>query len=426
MEALIALVILATGLLAIARFQSGLVSTSASNKARAEAIMLAQQKIDEIRSYSDEPDLVANLNAAAYDASKNFQDDVVSDAQVPDTPEDKTTVAALSGINADFQRVWEIKKTPTTAEINVTVTWEDANSGADASGNVFTESVTLSTEIVFQDPGLVGEQSLDDPQPLIPNTTGRSRLGEGHYDPVDVLPTMDTRDNDDGTVTYDNLDTKEVELIDTTTGDVLLTLEEACNVTDGGQTVCTDFVKINGLIWVEDGSLTGDPDLSTIYVLASDNAVCTHKTSVAINTGTYRYYPYRCYLGGGWSGNLGIIQTGGTNQQGEVCIGDPDSLVNEPIIAARRVYRGMLSRDLFTGTGRNNPGRDLTTDDALPLPNGNDGIEEFDAIGVADALEMPNFANENINAEYNAGNYDPFGRLYLPTQFHDYQPRCNP
>ena len=37
-EAMIAMVIMATGLMAIAKFQSGLVGSSASSKARAEAI----------------------------------------------------------------------------------------------------------------------------------------------------------------------------------------------------------------------------------------------------------------------------------------------------------------------------------------------------------------------------------------------------
>jgi len=399
-EALIAMAILATGLLAVAQFQSALVTTSASNKARAEAIALAQQKLDEIRSYVDQEDLVSSINPdIATDASTTFSD-VVSDAQVPDVAE------TFTGVNADFSRDWVINRTATTAEVDVTVTWVDGSSGTDASGNPFSESVTLSTEITWSDPALVGEQAEAEADPLIPDTTGRSRLGDGQYDPAN-LP--DGTVNDDGTMTYENLSTDEVELIDTVTGDVLLTLEEACNVTDGTNKVCVDFVKINGLIWVHDGSLSGNPDLDTIYVLASDNAACTHRTTEAVNTGNYRYYPYRCYLGGGWSGNLGIVQTGNNNTIGDVCMGDPASTQNEVNFEARRVYRGMLSRDQYTGTGTTPPA-DLQTDDALlPL-----GVEEFDAIGVSDALEMPNHVNPDINQEYNAGNYDPFGRLYLP------------
>jgi len=399
-EALIAMAILATGLLAVAQFQSALVTTSASNKARAEAISLAQQKLDSIRSYTDMQDLVGSLNPdIVTDASTTF-DDVVDDAQVPNTAE------TFTGVNADFSRDWVINKTATTAEVDVTVSWVDASSGTDASGNPFTESVTLSTEITWSDPALVGEQAENDADPIIPDTTGRSRLGDGQYDPAD-LP--DGTVNDDGTMTYENLSTDEVELIDTVTGDVLLTLEEACNVTDGVNKVCVDFVKINGLIWVDDGSLSGDPDLTTIYVLASDNAVCTHRTAEAIDTGTYRYYPYRCYLGGGWSGNLGVVQTGANNTVGDVCMGDPASATNQVNYAARRVYRGMLSRDQYTGAGIGTNTADLATDDV-----DSDGVEEFDAIGVSDALEMPNYVNSNINAEYNAGNYSPFGDLYLP------------
>lgn len=410
LEALVALVILATGLLAVARFQSALVTSSASSKARAEALALAQQKIDEIRSYDDLEAMISVINPDMTYTSDMTFDDVVDDTQVPDTSQ------SLTGVNADFTRYWEIDNTGSSADVNVVVTWSDPNSGCcDGEGNAFTESVTLSTQVTYHTPGLSGELALIESDPIIPNTTGRSFLGGDQTYTSDELDTLDSEGklehNDDGTASYKDADNNQVELIDIDSGDVLITLEEACNVTDGGQPVCTDFVKVSGYVWIDIASIGSSkaPDADTIFVLASDNAICTMKNASdeIINIdGDYEYFPYRCYLGGGWSGNLGIIQTDSDN---DVCVGDPDSSVNEVILAKRRVYRGMLSRDEYSGTGTGTAGADLATDDV-----DSDGVEEFDAIGVADALEMPNKNNDSINADYLAGNYDPWGNLYLP------------
>jgi prepilin-type N-terminal cleavage/methylation domain-containing protein len=60
-EVMVAFAVLAFGLLAIGSFQAKLVSGSGYSKARAEAVAIAQQKLDEIRSYVNQPQLVANL-----------------------------------------------------------------------------------------------------------------------------------------------------------------------------------------------------------------------------------------------------------------------------------------------------------------------------------------------------------------------------
>jgi uncharacterized repeat protein (TIGR01451 family) len=409
LEALIALVVLATGLLAVARFQSGLVTNSGSSKARAEAIALAQQKIDDIRSYKDEPELVANLLNVAYDASKNFDDDVAT-ATV-------TEAGTIQGINTDFTRAWTITKAATdpTAIVDVTVTWSDPSSGADASGNAFTEQVMLSTEVTWANPTLGGALGLLDPNPLVPQSTGRARLGEGHYDDLDALDQDRLKDNEDGTLTYENISTGEVELIDSVTGDVLITLEEACNTTSGGLTVCTDFVRISGLVWIHRGSGVSITT-SNLFVEASDAAVCAEQKGTGqiqtVGTGTseYQYYPYTCYLGGGYHGNIGVTQAPGPGKKaGNVCVGDPlSSTINKPVVANRRVYRGMLSRDQYTGQGTTPP-VDLIVDDI-----DSDNIGEYDSIGVTDALELPNQYDTAINTDYNNGYGDASGNLYLP------------
>ena len=52
-EVLVAMAVMATGLLAVATFQSELISGSGNNKARSEALALAQARIEQFRNYSN-------------------------------------------------------------------------------------------------------------------------------------------------------------------------------------------------------------------------------------------------------------------------------------------------------------------------------------------------------------------------------------
>ena len=49
-EVLIATVVIAIGLLAVAAFQTNLISGSGENKTRAQAMVLAEQKMEELRN----------------------------------------------------------------------------------------------------------------------------------------------------------------------------------------------------------------------------------------------------------------------------------------------------------------------------------------------------------------------------------------
>ena len=50
-EVLVAMAVMATGLLAVATFQSDLISGSGTNKARSEALALAQARIEQLRNF---------------------------------------------------------------------------------------------------------------------------------------------------------------------------------------------------------------------------------------------------------------------------------------------------------------------------------------------------------------------------------------
>lgn len=119
-EALVTTVIIAIGLLAVASMQGGFMAGSASNKTRAEALALAEEKIEELKN---------NIVKADYTA--------ISSSLGPDS---------IDGVNATFSRTWVMTPLtpPTRKKIAVTVTW----GGASAD-----EQVLLTSEIAFSDPG---------------------------------------------------------------------------------------------------------------------------------------------------------------------------------------------------------------------------------------------------------------------------------
>ena len=79
-EALVAFAIVTGGLLAVASFQAGLFSNSAYNKARTEALSLAQEKIEEFKHYShaSEDNYVDDNEDGVMDADGAYTEAAIS------------------------------------------------------------------------------------------------------------------------------------------------------------------------------------------------------------------------------------------------------------------------------------------------------------------------------------------------------------
>ena len=107
-EALVALLVLSFGMLAIAGFQATLSRSSDLAKQRTEALRLAQQKMESLRAYGQ----VASSTATPHIV--NYTDDVVS-----------STAPEIFTSNATFSRTWGVTANATDTEkwINVTVGW---------------------------------------------------------------------------------------------------------------------------------------------------------------------------------------------------------------------------------------------------------------------------------------------------------------
>jgi len=348
-EVLIAVFLLAFGVLAVSSLQSDFLSSGASNKAKTQAIAIAQSRLEDMRNYMNQAVTIDEFNTL-YAVAAN------------------TNSATIAGVNRTFTRTETITANGDLRSVSVTVAWDDpANSG---------QSVTLNTDLKFISPRGPGDLAVTKEGSSIITPTGRAKRGEG-------VPTgTRSKDNEDGTLLYE----QEGDLQLVYDGKIVLTLKEACD-TDGDN--CTSFVKIKGRVYI-DTVEQRNLDPADVFVHASEAAFCSRyflDDGNVITVGTdghdapmtanddYQYFDYTCYLGGGWHGNIGILKSGGVAQSDKVCLGDPVSANawEAPVIALRRAYRGMI----YETDGSGNP---VTNAD-------NDII--YSSHGIADATELP-------------------------------------
>lgn len=361
MEALIAFGVTATGLLAVASFQGGLITDSAYSKARTEAMSLAQQKIEEFKHYTlaDKDSYIDNNGDGVMDPDGTYND--------PD----------INGQNAVFHRSWDLSTAEQGKEVAVTVSWDDA-----AGDN---QSVYLSASIPWISPRSGADQIALPTSPALKSPTGRAQLGEGTLaDYPNVNPVAISGPGDDGLRTFQN--GENLLLVDNADR-VLLTLLDVC---DTSTSTCTDFVKISGTVYIDTANTNRTAEET--YVISSDAAHCerwvpsgTLASPPTTPSGDYAYYYYTCYLGGGWHGNIGLLTApSGIQQTDKVCQGDPTSLNawEAPVIALRRAYRGMIYK----------------------LVNGS---PVFSSQGIADAVTLSghDFVLTSLAASKNAGSY---------------------
>lgn len=113
-EMLITLVVISSGLLAIASMYTNIISSSVVSKQRSEAVALGEKKLEELRGL-------------AYSSLV--------------TASDTVTAVASSGSSADYQRSWTVTQvsSPAYSNIALTVSWTDSKGQA--------QSVTLTSRI---------------------------------------------------------------------------------------------------------------------------------------------------------------------------------------------------------------------------------------------------------------------------------------
>jgi prepilin-type N-terminal cleavage/methylation domain-containing protein len=374
-EILVTLGVLSVGILGVAALQSTITKQSLDNKTNAEALAIAQSRIEEMRNYSTSVSTLDEFNAL-YANTSGY-----------------TNSTTVTGISADFSRTESIATFDYSKAIAVNVAWTDSDNDA--------QSVELNTTLSYTSPRSVGDVALEAMESLVDAPTGRARLGEGQL-PADA----DTIDNGDGTALYQD---GGIDLMLVYDDQIVLTLAEACQTDDG---TCIDFVRIKGRIYIDTASQGITP--GEVYVVASDAAFCarhytdggttytiTQNTSTTVSTssGDYEFFDYTCYIGGGWHGNVGLVISGGLSQRDKACLGDPTATEDwaRPELATRRAYRGMLYKiDGGTASGREEV-----------ASSGGGTIVRYYSQGIADSTELPDPASGDATHDFVLGSMSP-------------------
>ena len=302
-EVMVAILIVALGILALAQLESHVVGAAGEAKSRSTAMALARSRIDDLRGTILKSQYDTNL--ASGSGSQTVQ---------------------LNGI--DYSVAWTVANTTSGSNalenrlVQVDVTWTDR------AGN--TQHVYLNTQVAWNDPALSSATRRDLGSNLIA-PSGMAKRGGGTYSPGDTAPHIVTGD--------DNI-TKLVN----SAGDTILYLDP---VGDTPQ----QFTKIYGRVYFDQGA-NQIPDSPNIYVRLSSEGECVYSNATAAlqslpvsGTAKYKYFNYVCYVGPSWYGNVGVSVIGSTRTP-TICAGDPKvantGATTSPhaVEAVTRSYRG--------------------------------------------------------------------------------------
>ncbi|GEM_PF-2376164 len=352
LESLVALAVVVVGVLGVAKLNAVMLGGTGLSKTRAEAVQIAQQRIEAIR---------------------NFQIGASCDQPPAGLPDSVTGVNAQYAVSIGFSNAMPAAPAaPQRVNVQVCVAWNNdgtAPCSAPADRRVILTSVVGCSGVGTS--GLIGGSATATTGGFVKTPTGAARVGGNTYDPGAVPGTANTITIDglsqsDGTKIHVNSD-GERELIDATTGKVLLTVANG-----------TEFSTITGKVYIEakngspivnpggaNPSITSDDN---VFVLSSDASYCARYIPATLPvvpagaTGSsikYFYFYYKCYIGKGWWGNIGVVRTDNANANDRVCVGDSlqanDGTLwsKHPQRSTNRAYRGYrdIGGGLYETTG---------------------------------------------------------------------------
>ncbi|TVP81506.1 prepilin-type N-terminal cleavage/methylation domain-containing protein [Thioalkalivibrio sp.] len=329
-EALVALLVLATGLIVMANFQATMTSSSIDAKARAEAMQLAQQRMEWLRAR----DLVELANGSgAFEIKIEGIDGRVAEytLSLKLEPKNQALAEESQALAAEDQDA------PLMRAATVLVEWESSRGEEQwvelvsyVAANAYAGSVNPGSGVEFSGGSVAGPG-------------GGARMKQ--YDPDDLPSGGDNVFGNIDKLQHPTTDGKpgNIEFINMDTGEAIEILSPHRAAFIAG----TVYVRTapQGGVNLESDDLTQD-----VFVRATPISLCGYDK--AKSEGDFEYYPYRCYLAAsdkdkdrdtfGWYGNIGILHPAASNQDG-VCVG---SLTPETAIPASvRQYRGYETRD---------------------------------------------------------------------------------
>lgn len=296
-EAIIALVISAVGLLGIALFTSNMIGESSKAKSESEAISIAQKEIEVLRGY-----------AASYSLSS-----IISD--VPVWPVSTSVSGTRENYTLSGDVVWSAISGTSLADASITVSWYEG-------------SVTLNTVIVedmFDSKAQGGNGDAEaggNPYALTP-PTGGAQYGDDA--PGGNLPDIVTLTGDQiSVVSVQQSEGGGVKLVYTDDTDPSNPIEYELLTYNGNA-----FSEIRGVVYV-DFSSTNIPSTSfnDLVVRASDTGVCPRSDAHTIPGSSDWFVEYRCFFGAGWYGNIDVLYdvVSESDTYRNQCVGDPNEI----------------------------------------------------------------------------------------------------
>lgn len=294
-ESLIALAVFTVGMLGLSNYQGDTLREGGQQKARDEATLLAQDKLEQIR----------NFDRAGFET-------VTATEQCE----------SITGVNADFNRCWvSVSEILTGKLITITVDWTGADGEVDG--------VSLSALLVWKD---VAKESLvaekEDTFTPLPLPGGDSTTAP---EDVELIAEEDVDESFD-------VDGDLEILVDEDAGD-----DGISQLVDGDDNVLLQadnplgFVQLRGYLkWLSDDitdldtpledsffqlNTDLDPARITFKALTSDYSYCEAESSTPVSTSSTTPdlldgYFFHCYVSANWYGNLGIV---GFNSRDELC-----------------------------------------------------------------------------------------------------------
>lgn len=303
-EAMVGLVILALGLLSLARFQTSLIESSGLTKARTAAINYGQNKMEGLRNMIDVGEFI-DTSSNPYTTGS-----LIATGNNP----------ATDIINESFTRSWSINNIPVDAttdfqaDIRVTVQWTDATNT--------NQQVVLASKIAWMDPGLgFINTNTSSAQPIIPFPNGNGTIGdEETTKDTSGLPTTVNGDDDNdgvGDNTWTVTDSNGMYYLIDASNIILFQSKKA-------------FATIKGIVALD---MTANPaihsspaDLALMNIVTSNAAGhCVfplvvspdpNRNGLPETDNTVTMARYTCYVAEGWYGNVGIF---GYDSDDDIC-----------------------------------------------------------------------------------------------------------
>lgn len=348
-EALVALLVVGVGTFGVLKLNTVMLNGTGLSKTRAEALQIAQKRMEDIRNFSVE-------------------------AGCPAVDTGSTETDAVTGVNASYKVGRTISSVMSErVNVDIYVGWDGVS---DPHNSAIDKRVVLSSVVAcvgVGTSGMVGGNANALNGGTVPTPTGSARVG-GRDNPTCsagcTSVTNNTNNKPDNTKVNTTGDL--VELVDTVTNKVLLTIEDG-----------SAFSTISGRVYIEannSGNAIVDPDGSTandgteasilddnVFVLSSDASYCarifpTDANSIVPSGASgngikYRYFDYNCYVSKGWWGNIGIVRLDNPNSNNRICLGDPAVSSGETSIWSKKTtlsisrgYRGYRQIDASGST----------------------------------------------------------------------------